>query len=156
EGLGAVVVLTPAGEAKLAAQGAFRFSRALRRAAAERLEPAERPKYWRFVADLPSDAQGKRTLSALRALFDKADPLRPLELDVRNNSGAEAEIAFTLAPELAFFEGHFPERPILPGLAQVHIATLLAQRLWGASPSSSNLARVKFRRILVPHDAVVL
>ena len=47
-------------------------------------------------------------------------------------------------------------RPILPGVAQTHLAVLIAQKLWGDWPSDSNLQKLKFKRVLLPGDAVVL
>ncbi len=70
ETLAAVVALTPEGEADLAAHGAFRFSRALRKRLSDQLEPAERPKRWRFVAQVPVNSQGKRVLADLARLFE--------------------------------------------------------------------------------------
>ncbi|MET0182548.1 MAG: AMP-binding protein [Caulobacterales bacterium] len=69
--LAAIVVLTPAGADTLKNLGAFRFSRELRHKLSETLEPSERPKHWRFVDAIPTDSQGKRVLSTLRALFDE-------------------------------------------------------------------------------------
>lgn len=156
DALAAIVVLTEQGKARLAQDGAFRLSRALRAAASDTLEPPERPKRWRFVDTIPTDSQGKRVLAPLRALFAETDPLAPLTLDVRGQTDTEAELHFTLPPELIFFEGHFPNRPILPGVAQAHLAVLIAKKLWGDWPSDANLARLKFRRVLFPHDKVVL
>ena len=155
EELAAVVELSADGRRALEELGAFRLSRRLRGALSAMLEPAERPKHWRFSA-IPTDSQGKRVLSSLRAMFAAASPLDALDLDIRQQSESDAEIAFTLPADLIFFEGHFPERAVLPGLAQVHMAVLLAHRLWGGSPSDANLARLKFRRVLMPGDAVVL
>lgn len=157
DALAAVVALSEAGKQRHAELGAFRFSRHLRTRLAATLEPPERPKHWRFVDAIPSDSQGKRVLATLRALFSTMnDPLAPLRLDIRKHTDAEAEIAFTLPEELIFFKGHFPGRAILPGVAQAHMAVLIAQKLWGDWPSDSNLARLKFKRVLLPGDAVVL
>lgn len=156
DALAAVVVLSADGAALLRKDGAFRLSRHLRRIASASLEPAERPKHWRFVDAIPTDSQGKRVLATLRSLFEAADPLDVLALDIRAQSENEAIVAFTLPPELVFFEGHFPGRAILPGVAQAHLAVLIAQKLWGVWPSDANLARLKFKRVLVPHDAVTL
>jgi acyl-coenzyme A synthetase/AMP-(fatty) acid ligase len=155
DALAAVAQLTAAGREKLAALGAFRFTRALRTALAAALEPAERPKHWRFPDELPLDIQGKRVLSTLHALFE-LDPLEPLDLDIREQSETDAEIAFALAPELIFFEGHFPGRPILPGVAQAHMAVLIAQRLWGDWPADANFSKLKFKRVLAPNERVTL
>lgn len=155
DALAAVAELTAAGRQKLADLGAFRFTRALRTALSATLEPSERPKHWRFPDVIPLDVQGKRVLSTLRSLFD-ADPLAPLKLDVRAQSDTEAEVAFALAPDLIFFQGHFPERPILPGVAQAHMAVLIARRLWDQAPSDSNLSKLKFKRVLAPNEQVTL
>jgi len=153
--LAAVAELSATGRQQLTTLGAFRFTRALRAALAATLEPAERPKHWRFPDQIPMDPQGKRVLSTLQALFDP-DPLEPLTLDIRAKSESEAEVSFTLAPDLAFFAGHFPGQPILPGIAQVHIAALLAKRLWGQAPSDANLSKIKFKRVLAPNERVTL
>lgn len=156
DALAAVVTLTEDGKARLREHGAFRLSRELRGALATALEPAERPKHWRFVDAIPTDTQGKRVLSSLRALFASADPLDALNLDIRVHTDTMADVAFTLPSDLIFFNGHFPDRAILPGVAQAHLAVLIAQRLWGDWPADANLARLKFRRVLLPGDAVVL
>lgn len=156
DALAAVVTLTRQGQALLRDKGAFRLSRHLRQAASAALEPAERPKHWRFVDDIPTNSEGKRVLSTLRGLFMTTDPLGPLDLDIRSKTDTEAEIVFTLPKDLIFFKGHFPTRAILPGVAQVHMATLIAHKLWGTWPLDSNLSRMKFKRVLTTQERVTL
>lgn len=69
ERLAAAVVLNEAGRDRLAARGAFRFGRDLRRELAQQLEYASLPKSWRFVAAMPRDAMGKQRDADVRALF---------------------------------------------------------------------------------------
>jgi 3-hydroxymyristoyl/3-hydroxydecanoyl-(acyl carrier protein) dehydratase len=57
---------------------------------------------------------------------------------------------------MAWFKGHFPEQPVLPGIVQVHLAALWASHLWGWKPLDSNLSQLKFRQILRPMDTVRL
>jgi len=147
--LGAIVELDAAGKAILAEEGAFRFSRRLRRALASRLEPGERPKHWRFEP-IPVNRQGKRVQEMLRARFE-TPPGKVVSHDERS-----AEITMSLEPELIWFKGHFPEQPVLPGIAQVHLASQWAEHLWTWRPNSANLAQLKFRQILRPGDNVRL
>ncbi len=78
--LGAIVELSAEGKsAELGeSKGGFRLSR-MRSCGAgltERLEPAERPKHWRF-ASIPLNAQGKRVQALLRACsICRADDIR--------------------------------------------------------------------------------
>ncbi len=144
--LGAAVVLTAAGRADLEREGAWRFSRRLRKALARRLEPMERPKVWRFPAAIPVNSQSKRQVDAIRALFAPIPDVLPPSEVVRL-SDTEAELALRLDPDLVWFQGHFPGQAILPGVAQIHISRLFAARLWRFEPASSQLARLKFRRL---------
>lgn len=68
--LAAAVVPSAVGRAELARLGTFRFGRRLRAGLAEWLEPMARPRLWRFVDEVPCNAMGKRTESAVAALFD--------------------------------------------------------------------------------------
>ncbi len=153
--LGAAIVLAEPGRRELARLGAFRFSRALRVKLGDALEPAERPKRWRFVGRLPQNAQGKRTAADLTALFDTTPILPTLDATVSADD-LQAEIAFMLKPDLAFFAGHFPGRPILAGVVQVHLAARLAEEIWGVTPPSHEVSRMKFRKVLQAGQPVVL
>lgn len=153
--LGAVIVLTAEGERELGELGKFRYSRRLRQALAEHLEPMERPRLWRFIARVPENAQGKRAIAILRALF--ADAASDIPTIRRREIGEnEAVFDLELPLDLRWFDGHFPGRPILPGVAQLHIASVLAEEVWGIVATGSEMSRVKFRRVMQPGDLVTL
>lgn len=151
--LGAVVVPTAEGEAALATMGSFRFSRHLRAALKSRLEPMEQPRFWRFVTQIPENAQGKRVAADLRALFNA--PELP-QIDAAEIDGDNARFELRLQPELRWFEGHFPNQPILPGVAQLHIAAVLAERTWGTAFEGREMSRIKFKRVMQPEERVSL
>ncbi len=153
--LGAVVELNAEGRAILAERGAFRLSRQLRHALAARLEPAERPKHWRFET-IPLDRQGKRVESLLRAAFDRIPDEKLGRGCIQEIETNQSTIWVELTPGMVWFEGHFPDQPVLAGIAQVHMAVLWAQRIWGWKPSGGNVSQLKFRRVLRPGDIVQL
>jgi acyl-CoA synthetase (AMP-forming)/AMP-acid ligase II/3-hydroxymyristoyl/3-hydroxydecanoyl-(acyl carrier protein) dehydratase len=153
--LGAIVELSANGRTELQSRGPFRFSRALRTALAARLEPGERPKHWRFGA-IPINRQGKRVQTLLRAEFDlPADDLLGFGA-VAECDSREAKIEMHMPKRLIWFEGHFPDAPVLPGIAQVHLASQWAEHLWRWRPNGANLSRLKFRHIIRPGDSVRL
>jgi hypothetical protein len=150
--LGAAIVLSPSGASRLREMGAFRLSRHLRRALSGRLDPIERPKFWRFVERLPMNSQGKRVDADVRALFETPAEDEAMAPGVRRLDDREAEIDIRLDPAMTWFGGHFPGEPILPGVAEIHLAVVWSRRVWNWSPSSAMLTRVKFHRILRPED----
>jgi hypothetical protein len=153
--LGAVVVLAADARPLHAEMGNFRFSRRLRRALSDRLEPMERPRYWRFVKQIAEDAQGKRPVASLRALFMEGPGELPL-VTSREVGASESRFELELHAGLRWFEGHFPTRPILPGVAQLHIAAVLAEEAWGDFVSGREMSRVKFRHVMQPGEKVTL
>lgn len=153
--LGAIVELTDEGKTALAAEDAFRFSRTLRAALADSLEPSERPKHWRFGA-IPVNSQGKRVGTVLRMGFDLPSARTFGRGHIAAFDAQSAEVLLDLTPDLLWFEGHFPDFPILPGIAQVHLAVKWAEHLFGWTPPSAKLTRLKFRHVLRPGDKVRL
>ncbi len=69
--LGAVVILTQDGFAKLAEMGAFRLNRIFRRELAYNFDLVAVPDYWRFVEQIPVNSQGKRLYEAIVDLFSE-------------------------------------------------------------------------------------
>jgi acyl-CoA synthetase (AMP-forming)/AMP-acid ligase II len=150
--LAAAVVPTPVGRAALERLGAFRFGRALRWQLSATLEPAGQPRRWRFVERLPDGAMGKRQDAAVTALFEdgRLPPatVRPVE------GGFEFDLA--MAPDLRWFDGHFPVFPLLPGVVQVDWAVGFARRHLGYAGPTAQRFRIKFKQMIRPGDRLVL
>jgi 3-hydroxymyristoyl/3-hydroxydecanoyl-(acyl carrier protein) dehydratase len=67
----------------------------------------------------------------------------------------EAVYTLTIPPDSDVFEGHFPGKPILPGVAQVDWATQFAAQSWGVPAVARNF-QVKFRNIISPGATITL
>ncbi len=116
------------------------------------LEPAFVPRRVVKVAALPREATGKLTVAALRrfALQALSDGRAPPAPDLASG-GAEAptEADFHIAPDHPAFAGHFPGRPLLPGVVLLSLVLqaldaqpALRDRL-GAAPSIDNAKFLK-------------
>lgn len=153
------VVAVPKKEAKTQLLlGKNEFLASLRAELLKALSPVLIPKRWRFVDRLPANAQGKTTRAALCALFDPRRPEWLLTRDETMDGLRTIELEMRLMPNLAWFRGHFPELPILPGVAQLLLVeralhefasddAALAERL---SQGVSTVKNLKFKAITKP------
>lgn len=150
QSLGAVVVLREDFPAFTAATRKH-LTDTLRQHMAQLCEAVITPKKWRFVAEMPLNAQGKRTNALLLPLFAQDARIMLPEILVKESVSAH-EIRFVLSvpSKLAYFEGHFRKAPILPGVVQVDWAMQLGQSCWALPDAFSDLEVLKFQRVVTP------
>jgi len=77
-----------------------------------------------------------------------------LSADVAEHPSASYPIMTTvqLDPDSAWFAGHFPGDPVLPGIAQLGMVQDVIRQSSGEDLSTANLSRVKFKRLVRPGD----
>jgi len=61
-----------------------------------------------------------------------------------------AEFEINVPEELFYLQGHFPQRPILPGVIQIHWAIQLAAARLGVKREFSGIEALKFHRVIKP------
>jgi len=84
-----------------------------------------------------------------------APSIQPQELAVvREDDG----VCLTLrVPEdLIYFEGHFPDCAILPGVVQLKWAIEYGRRYFALSPRFVGISNMKFMRVIVPGKTTTL
>ena len=144
--LAAVAVPTSAGRELLDGEGRAAFVQRLRGWLAGHCDPIALPRRWRFLDAMPADARGKTSERALTALFR---PRMPPPLWLRRDAhGASATLIATA--ELAAFEGHFPQAPILPGVVLLDWAVRLGRDAFGLSFDVQRVEALKFQQLVRP------
>jgi acyl-coenzyme A synthetase/AMP-(fatty) acid ligase/3-hydroxymyristoyl/3-hydroxydecanoyl-(acyl carrier protein) dehydratase len=142
----------------------------VREALAAWLDPVTLPRRIRVVDALPREATGKLVRARLAALFGPPGAEAPatgrLDEIVEPESeealpGAEGEevrrLTLTISPRLRWFQGHFPGRPVLPGVAQLDALVLRqAERLWPDLGTLAVVQRLKFKRPVLPGARLAL
>lgn len=66
--------------------------------------------------------------------------------------GIRAE--FNFSGNLELFKGHFPGRPILPGIVQIEMVKLSIEAILGKKLSLHSVTHVKFSRLIEPDTPV--
>jgi acyl-coenzyme A synthetase/AMP-(fatty) acid ligase len=154
--IGLVVQLTAAGNLQLMEQGRRHVSETIRRALRGSLEAVAVPRKFRFVDAIPVNPQGKRLPEVMRDLFERPAPV--IEPRIVGQSVVPPRGVFKLVvpPDLFYLEGHFPGRPVLPGVVQLHWAIGLARRYLDPGPAFKGIEGLKFHRIIEPDVPVTL
>ncbi|HTD28362.1 MAG TPA: AMP-binding protein [Xanthomonadaceae bacterium] len=146
EKIAAVIVLSKAGQALLSSAGRKELIDHLRRVLRPQVDPIAIPKLWRFVEALPSNAQGKTTIKLLADLFRL---IRPLP-DWQEQSASAAKLQLAISSELAVFDGHFPNTPVLPGVALVDWAIEYGRMAFAMSMPFLRMEALKFQQLVRP------
>lgn len=144
--LAAVVVPSAAGWASLHCEGKRAFNEVLRARLLNDVERVALPRRFRYVQALPVNSQGKSTEALLSALFK---PMLP-QAQWKARGPHEAQVILDITPDLAVFDGHFPEMLVLPGVAQLDWAIEFARASFTLPAKFLRAEALKFQRPVMP------
>ncbi|MEL4341365.1 thioester dehydrase [Shewanella xiamenensis] len=66
------------------------------------------------------------------------------------------ELRLLVAADLEYFNGHFPEQAVLPGVTQLDWAVRLGCEHFGYNAAVANLEVLKFQQLILPGQEVTL
>jgi 3-hydroxyacyl-[acyl-carrier-protein] dehydratase len=61
-----------------------------------------------------------------------------------------------IPPGSPWFDGHFPGKPVLPGIAQLGMVFDLIRRAFEGPVRVAEVSRVRFKQIIMPDDRLVI
>ena len=67
-----------------------------------------------------------------------------------------ASYELTIPDKLYYLQGHFPGKPILAGVVQLHWAIQLARTVFTSLNNFKGIEALKFHRIIEPHTPLTL
>ncbi|HGM5553366.1 TPA: AMP-binding protein [Pseudomonas putida] len=153
--LGALLVLSDAGLFALREQGRRSLTEALRKHLSQHCEALALPRRWRLVRQLPLNSQGKLPQADIEALLLAPRPKAPEVLEQVETDG-EWSLQLSVPPDLAYFSGHFPKAPVLPGVVQVEWALNLGRQLLNLAGKFAGMEVLKFQQLVRPGDEIQL
>lgn len=104
------------------------------------------PKKWKFIDEIPKNIRGKIDKEIIEKLFNINFSF-PVILDKKVLSN-EIIYKLFLYKNSDYFNGHFPEFEITPGVVQLYIAGFLAKYNFGGDILSGQIKKIKFTNII--------
>lgn len=153
--LGALLVLSESGLFALREHGRRGLTETLRKHLSQHCEALALPRRWRLLRQIPLNSQGKLAQADVEALLLAARPKAPEVLE-QSASDGEWSLQLSVPPDLAYFSGHFPKAPVLPGVVQVEWALNLGRQLLNLDGAFAGMEVLKFQQLVRPGDEIQL
>ncbi|VVQ30410.1 acyl-CoA synthetase family protein [Pseudomonas fluorescens] len=153
--LGALLVLSESGLFALREHGRRSLTETLRQHLRQHCEALALPRRWRLVRQLPLNSQGKLPQADVEALLIAPRAKAPQVLSQVETEG-EWSLQLSVPPDLAYFSGHFPKAPVLPGVVQVEWALNLGRQLLNLTGPFAGMEVLKFQQLVRPGDEIQL
>lgn len=77
-------------------------------------------------------------------------------LSLKAQSAVAATYSMHITPSLRWFDGHFPDQPVLPGVTQTHWACLLSQDVFSLTGEITEIKKLKFKSPVLPDQHLTL
>jgi 3-hydroxymyristoyl/3-hydroxydecanoyl-(acyl carrier protein) dehydratase len=158
QALAAFVVPAPEARTLLAEQGRAALNARLRQVLASAVERVALPRRWRYLDQMPVNAQGKTSYAQLLGMLDGAAGKRPTKPAVRELERSPGRVLLELVvpADLLYFDGHFTVAPVLPGVVQVDWAIFYGREHFALAPAFCGIQALKFQQMIQPGVPVQL
>ena len=151
--LAAAVVLNDRGAVQFAKSDKYSINKYWKDYLLKYFEIMVIPKKWRYPQELPMDSQGKIKREDMHILFTDEKYIFNQILEKTDNS---VLLEFSIPATSPYFDGHFPEFQILPGVAQIELIVRFAAQYFGTGINVSEIKRVKFTNFIRPSAVLAL
>ena len=145
--------LNAAGIEALRDKGRAQVAAALKTHLAATQDTVALPRYWRFAAELPRNAQSKITAADFQTAFTQAQTA-PEWRECLSETPSVYRFEGRVPLDLAYFGGHFANFPLVPGVIELQWVRDLAARFdWGRR-SIVRVENLKYQQFVRPNDTV--
>jgi len=150
-----MTTLSPAGQAYIFAHGRATLIQKLCEECAASADRTRAARFdWRFMDPAP-DAVSSPAPTPDDLALPGARPTLP-DVIGREGQGAEQILYLYVNDSLAWFDGHFPDDPILPAVVQIGWAIHFGTHCGLNGGRFAGLSRLKFRAVIVPDTVLRL
>ncbi len=106
------------------------------------------PRCIRIVNQIPTNTQGKFVKNEIMAMLNSsvAEPI--MQNVQKTDLILTADLTFL--GDSAYFNGHFPNFPILPGVIQLHFVFLFCRQFFHVTGNAFDVIKLKFSSLILP------
>ena len=151
--LACVAVLSEQARQQLQNTNKAHYVAAIKAQLKAKLESIAIPRQWRFLTQLPQNAQSKLNKQYMKSLFQPM--LLPIVLQQQNEPD-QALYRLEFSCELECFKGHFPDYPIFPGVGQIGFIQYFARQSWAELEWCNGFEQLKFQDLIRPYMVLQL
>ncbi len=153
-----VAVLNPQGQAFLLKHNKLALNTLLKKYLNQHFEAVVLPRKWRYTTQLPANAQGKMTQQNLQDMFNSSPtrPKYPLTTQQNKISDEEIKLALNIPENLHWFDGHYPDQPIVPGVIEIDWAIHFSKTHFNLDVNFRGIEALKFHELIEPNDDIFL
>lgn len=151
--LACVAVLSEQARQQLQSSNKAQCVAAIKAQLTSKLESIAIPRQWRFLTQLPQNAQSKLNKQYMKSLFQPM--LLPIVLEQQNEQD-QALYRLEFSPELECFKGHFPDYPVFPGVGQIGFIQHFARQTWAELEWCNGFEQLKFQDLIQPYRVLQL
>ena len=112
------------------------------------------PKKWKFLPEIPTTQSGKIDRTKIENLFDLN--LSFPFITSKNIGQNSLELKLIFYKNSNFFNGHFENFPIVPGVVQLFYANFFTENILGIKLPLTEAKKVKFSNIIPPDKEITL
>jgi|TARA_B100000959_G_C14946069_1_gene609967 acyl-CoA synthetase (AMP-forming)/AMP-acid ligase II/3-hydroxymyristoyl/3-hydroxydecanoyl-(acyl carrier protein) dehydratase len=115
------------------------------------------PRKWRFLRQLPIDAQGKRNHLKLTEIFQPRPKTAriPVIIETIPITGGERYL-IEIPNDYAMCEGHFNNFKVVPGVCQLDWIEMIIREISGKNIRIYDLPKIKFYRFIRPGQSITI
>lgn len=157
ESTAAILTLSDKGNKSLDELGRRKFAMSLKAQLKQYFPAVAIPRFWRYIDEFPRNSQGKIEIQLLHLFFNGFDETEKRFPELKSVSKISDKCKLTFRPDKScdFFDGHFPENPILPGVGQIFWAQHYSEKLFGLT-TIKGINKLKFHHVIQPHELCTL
>jgi len=110
------------------------------------------PRKIRIVNDIPVNIQGKYIKNDITSMFESNIPEPIMQNIIKTDSRFCADLTFL--KDSSYFNGHFPEHPILPGVMQIYFVMQFIKQYFNMTANDYHILKLKFSNLILPNTPV--